>query len=233
MLKQESRNYGLFFITITLAFCSIVYELLIGQSLAAFLGGTVRQYCITIGLYMFSMGIGAMITEGKLTKHPIFTLQIFEIFLAIVGGTSLVFLYIIHSAGLAPLLLSTLSYSPIIVIGILTGAEIPLLIAIHKKNKGSAQTILGIDYFGALLGTLAFAFIFYSELGLFLTSFLTASLNAMAGILLIEQKEKNSINSLKKITLIPIILLAILTIMAIKNTEISGYFTNYYLNAEK
>lgn len=230
MFFKNQKKYGLFFITATLAFCSIVYELLIGQSLSAFLGNTVRQYCITIGLYMFSMGIGAIIAEGKLTKKPVLTLQIFEILLTIAGGTSLIFLYIINSINLAPLLIITLSYSLIIVIGILTGAEIPLLIEIHKSNKGLPQTILGIDYFGALLGTLAFAFFFYSKLGLFLTSFLIASLNALAGIFLITQERKLTGTS-KKITIIPIALLIFLIILIIKTTEISEYFTNYYLNA--
>ena len=39
-------------ITFVLAFCSIVYELLLGQTLSAFLGNTVLRYSVTIGLYM-------------------------------------------------------------------------------------------------------------------------------------------------------------------------------------
>ena len=42
-------------ITFILAFCSIVYELLLGQTLSAFLGNTVLRYSVTIGLYMMSL----------------------------------------------------------------------------------------------------------------------------------------------------------------------------------
>ena len=56
----------IYFLTFILAFCSIVYELLLAQSLTAFLENTVLRYSITIGLYMFSMGYGALIAEKKL-----------------------------------------------------------------------------------------------------------------------------------------------------------------------
>lgn len=52
--------------TLVLAFCSIVYELLLGQSLSAFMGNTVLRYSVTIGLYLFSMGMGALFAEGPL-----------------------------------------------------------------------------------------------------------------------------------------------------------------------
>ena len=54
--------------TFVLAFCSIVYELLLGQSLSAFLGNTVLRYSVTIGLYMLSMGIGSLLAEGKIGR---------------------------------------------------------------------------------------------------------------------------------------------------------------------
>ena len=47
-----------YIITLILAFCSIVYELLLGQTLSAFFGNTVLRYSVTIGLYLFAMGMG-------------------------------------------------------------------------------------------------------------------------------------------------------------------------------
>jgi spermidine synthase len=57
-------------LTFVLAFCSIVYELLLGQALSAFLGNTVLRYSVTIGLYMMSLGIGSMIAEGRFVARP-------------------------------------------------------------------------------------------------------------------------------------------------------------------
>ncbi len=72
--------------TFILAFCSIVYELLLGQSLSAFLGNTVLRYSVTIGLYMLSMGIGSLLAEGRFVKHPVITLLRVEIALTVTGG---------------------------------------------------------------------------------------------------------------------------------------------------
>ena len=75
-----------YLVTFVLAFCSIVYELLLGQTLSAFLGNTVLRYSVTIGLYMMSLGIGSMIAEGRLVKRPVTGLLRIEILLTVVGG---------------------------------------------------------------------------------------------------------------------------------------------------
>ena len=70
-------------ITFILAFCSIVYELLLGQTLSAFLGNTVLRYSVTIGLYMMSLGIGSMIAEGRFVERPVTSLLRVEPFHAL------------------------------------------------------------------------------------------------------------------------------------------------------
>lgn len=82
-----------------LAFCSIIYELLLGQSLSAFLGNTVLRYSVTIGLYMLSMGIGALLAEGRFVKHAVTTLLKVEVLLTVCGGFSVIFLLLVDSAG--------------------------------------------------------------------------------------------------------------------------------------
>ena len=47
--------------------CSIIYELLISATATYFLGDGVRQFSILIGVYLFSMGIGAYFS--KFFKH--------------------------------------------------------------------------------------------------------------------------------------------------------------------
>jgi spermidine synthase len=175
-------------ITFVLAFCSIVYELLLGQTLSAFLGNTVLRYSVTIGLYMMSLGIGSMIAEGRFVKRPVTSLILVETLLTLVGGSSVVLLFFMNALGVPPLVLSVIAHTLIIVIGVLSGFEIPLLISLKNfeaKNKDNA--IIGVNYLGAFLGTIVFAFVLYPFVGLVPTAFMVAFMNAIVGVLLLTQ----------------------------------------------
>ncbi len=181
----------IYLFTFVLAFCSIVYELLLGQSLSAFLGNTVLRYSVTIGLYMLSMGIGALSAEGKLVRHPLTTLLRIEILLTLTGGSSVLVLHMLDAVGYPTIVFSALAHSLIIVIGILTGFEIPLLIELRKLDvKNAENAVLGIDYLGAFAGTIVFAFLFYPRVGLIPTAFMVALLNALVGVALATQARK-------------------------------------------
>lgn len=175
-------------ITFILAFCSIVYELLLGQTLSAFLGNTVLRYSVTIGLYMMSLGIGSMIAEGRFVKHPVTGLQRVEMLLTLVGGGCVVFLFFVNAVGVPPLALSIIAHALIIVIGVLSGFEIPLLISLKRQETDDRDNaIIGVNYLGAFAGTLVFAFVFYPHVGLVPTAFMVAFLNAVVGVLLLTQ----------------------------------------------
>ena len=188
----EGRTAAMIFVfTFILAFCSIVYELLLGQSLSAFLGNTVLRYSVTIGLYMLSMGIGSLMTEGKVVKHPVISLLKIEVLLTVAGGFSVLLLHFLNAAGLPPLLFSLLAHSLIILIGILTGFEIPLLIEVRNLEVPESENpVLGVDYLGAFLGTIIFAFVFYPRVGLIPSAFFVALLNALVGVFLFTQAGK-------------------------------------------
>lgn len=177
--------------TFVLAFCSIVYELLLGQSLSAFLGNTVLRYSVTIGLYMLSMGLGSLLAEGRFVKHPVITLLSVEIALTVTGGFSVIFLMLVNSVGLPDIVFLGSAHFLIILIGVLTGFEIPLLIELRNLEvEGSERKVLGVDYLGAFSGTVVFAFVFYPVVGLIPTAFLVALLNAFVGVLLLTQRPR-------------------------------------------
>jgi len=177
--------------TFLLAFCSIVYELLLGQSLSAFIGNTVLRYSVTIGLYMLSMGIGALLAEGRALQDAVITLLKVELLLTVCGGFSVIFLLIINSAGLPDAVFFLLAHGLIILIGILTGFEIPLLMRLRNLEvERSEHTVLGVDYVGAFFGTVVFAFFLYPIAGLIASAFMTALLNALVGVCLVSQWEK-------------------------------------------
>lgn len=177
--------------TFVLAFCSIVYELLLGQSLSAFLGNTVLRYSVTIGLYMLSMGLGSLLAEGRFVKHPVITLLRVEIALTVTGGFSVIFLMLVNSAGLPDIVFFGVAHFLIILIGVLTGFEIPLLIELRNLEvEGSERKVLGVDYLGAFSGTVVFAFFFYPIVGLIPTAFVVGLLNAFVGVLLLTQWQR-------------------------------------------
>ena len=82
-----------------LAFCSLSYELLLAQSLSAFLPNTALRYSITIGLYLFAMGMGAFFIDKKM-KNPYRNLWKTEMLLTCIGALSLPSLFLVE--GLIP-----------------------------------------------------------------------------------------------------------------------------------
>ncbi|MDA1073676.1 MAG: hypothetical protein O3A63_02795 [Proteobacteria bacterium] len=180
----------MFYLIVTiLAFCSIAYELLLGQILSAFLGNTVLRYSVTIGLYMLSMGIGAFVVRDRMLARPVLALQIVEVILSVIGGFSLVFLIWVDSTGAPGALFSLIAHSLIIIIGILSGMEIPLLIGVRNLHVPESDIkVLGLDYIGACAGALVFAFVLYPITGLTLAAFLIAGLNALTGVCLITER---------------------------------------------
>lgn len=158
--------------------CSIIYELLISTTSSYFLGDSVKQFSITIGVYMAAMGIGSWLSRlfnTQLLEKFIFL----EIILGLCGGISVPLLYYTFSVT------SYTEYSlvmilMIMVIGILTGLEIPLLTRLMKSYyplKINLSNVLAMDYFGALLATLIFPFFLLPILGLFKSSLVFGGIN--------------------------------------------------------
>jgi spermidine synthase len=165
-------------VTFFLSICSISYELILAQALTAFLGNTVVRYCTTIGLYLFSMGIGSFLVESRFLKKVNFYFRRTELFLSFLGGSSIVLLYFADSAIISPTWFSFCAHSLIIVIGVLTGIEIPVMInVINKYQKRLEHLVLSVNALGTFVGTLLFAFIFYKQWGLLVSVFSVGILN--------------------------------------------------------
>jgi len=193
----------IYLITLVVAYCSIVYELLMAQTLSALMGNTVMRYSITIGVYLASLGIGAILYEKGDEQDCADRLIRIEIWLSIIGGLTVLIICLFDvfhrflgntdpffSYGLGqqilPILFFVLCNAVIVLVGILSGFEIPLLVALSEAKKPNTMNrVLGIDYFGSLLGAVLFPIVLLPKLGLFALSYLTGLLNAMACILLL------------------------------------------------
>ncbi|MFC1976728.1 hypothetical protein ACFLWS_00440 [Chloroflexota bacterium] len=217
-------------ITFILAYCSIVYELVMAQSLSAFLGDTVLRYSTTIGLYLASMGIGAFLCRGRLVTDSAYSLVKIEILLAVVGGFSVVYLYLLDILSPFASMFFILSHLLIITIGILTGFEIPLLIEIRRREKeGELNSVLGITYIGALSGTIIFPILLLPTVGVLTIAFLTGSLNAVGGLLLLFKKNSEARRKFLFLLLANFTLGIILLVCVLFSQPIGTYFMGKYL----
>ncbi|HEY0697990.1 MAG TPA: polyamine aminopropyltransferase, partial [Micromonospora sp.] len=168
------------------AACGLVYELALVALGSYLIGDTVGQASIVLGVMVFAMGIGALAAKPFQSRAAAAFAAV-ELALALLGGLSVLGLY----AAFAWLDL----YAPALVVtafvlGLLIGAEIPLLMVllqrIREQAAGSAVAdLFAADYVGALLGGLAFPFLLMPVFGQLRGALVVGAVNALAGLALV------------------------------------------------
>ncbi len=165
-----------------IAACSLVYELLISSLSTYLLGSSVIHYSLTIGLFLFFMGVGAWLAQS-VSRHLIGIFITIEIGIGAVGGISALVLYAVYSW--------TDFYYPVMllvtaVIGILVGMEVPLLTRILESYSGlrrGISQVLTFDYLGALLASLLFPFVLLPYLGHLATASAIGLVNLLVAVI--------------------------------------------------
>ncbi len=190
----------LFFTTIFFAgLCSLIYELLISTTSSYFLGDSVMQFSLTIGVYMAAMGFGSYLT--KFLAHELIEWFVkIELILGLVGGASVPILYFVFDR-MSPMEYQFAMLFITFLIGTLTGFEIPLLVRILKENyplNSNLAYVLSLDYIGALIATLLFPFLLLPYLGTFRTSIVFGLINIGLGLLVYWYFTKNDKDKRKK-----------------------------------
>ncbi len=164
--------------------CSIIYELLISTTSSYFLGNSIKQFSIIIGVYMAAMGLGAYLSR-LIKKDLLYKFIQVEILLGVIGGISVPFLYFTFSQ----VDYSSFNWIVILVIGVigtLTGLEIPLLTGVMEKlypSDKNLSNVLSLDYLGALAATLIFPFFLLPWVGVFLSSLIFGFVNVGVGFM--------------------------------------------------
>lgn len=180
---QLSEKAALIIAVFLAGLCSIVYELLISTTSSYFLGDSVKQFSLTIGVYMAAMGVGSYLSKF-IAERLLLSFIWIELGLGLVGGASVPILYgSFHhlTVGQYQFLMLGLTAA----IGVLTGFEIPLLTRIMKRFyplKTNLANVLSLDYIGALAATLLFPFLLLPFFGLFRTSVFFGLLNIALGL---------------------------------------------------
>lgn len=165
-----------------IAACSLIYELLISSLSTYLLGSSVIHYSLTIGLFLFFMGVGAWFAQS-VVRSLIPAFVAIEIAIGAVGGISALVLYAVYAWTdfYYPAVLITIA-----VIGILVGMELPLLTRILESRSGlrrGISQVMSFDYFGALLASLLFPFILLPYLGHLLTASAIGGINLLVALI--------------------------------------------------
>ncbi|KGP90817.1 spermidine synthase [Pontibacillus chungwhensis BH030062] len=167
--------------------CGIIFEVLFGALGSYILGDGVKQYTLTISLFLTGMGIGASISE-RIMKDLITAFVRVEFAVALIGGFSSFLMFGITAfapEGSEALFLYTVTFS----IGALTGVELPILI--RKANEigvelnRSTARVLFSDYAGGLIGGLLFAFYLRPQMGMVKSAFIVGVINLSVALLVL------------------------------------------------
>ena len=131
---DAKRTAVLLFSVMVVALCGITYELIVATVSSYLLGNSVYQFSMTIGLFMFAMGVGSHLTR-HVTSRLVQRFVAVEMAVALVGGLSSTILFLVfpYYAFYRPVM-----YVLVIVVGILVGLEIPLLTRILSHSAGLA-----------------------------------------------------------------------------------------------
>ncbi|MDI5971274.1 spermidine synthase [Streptomyces sp. SL13] len=165
------------------AACGLVYELEL-VALASYLAGTssVTEASVVLSVMVFAMGVGSLLAKG-LRRRAALGFALTEAALALTGGLSAMALYACFAwLGPSPAAPAAFAFA----IGVLTGAEIPLLMTLIQRVRrqdagGAVADLFAADYVGALAGGLAFPFLLLPCLGQLAGALVTGAVNAVAG----------------------------------------------------
>jgi S-adenosylmethionine/arginine decarboxylase-like enzyme len=234
----------IYFVTVITACCSILYELLLAQSLSTTMGNTALRYNTTIGLYIAAMGFGALLYKKIIKRDVLEEFVKIELILSLIGGLApimaLVFDYafnkIANGSGISffsnwiQIPLFTLNHLLIIAIGFLSGLELPLLIDMGKKfDKKKGNFVLAYDYFGTLIGAILFPIVILPQLDIFTIGYVVSVMNIlMAFTMMTKLKVENN-----KYKIFIIVMLVVWFILIFNSTAINaGIVQKFYFGGQ-
>ncbi|MFJ8198859.1 polyamine aminopropyltransferase [Streptomyces sp. NPDC096152] len=172
------------------AACGLVYELELVALASYLMGDSVTQASVVLSVMVFAMGIGSLAAK-RLRRHAAIGFGVIEAALALVGGCSAMALYAVFAwtgawGGLWANGPRCLLVAFSLAIGLLIGAEVPLLMELIQRIRrqdagGAVADLFAADYVGALVGGLAFPFLLLPMLGQLTGALLTGAVNVVAG----------------------------------------------------
>ena len=153
----------------------LTLELLLVAQASYLMGDATLATGVVVGTFLASMGVGAWLTEfiglqGQPLVRLLRALMLVEISLfpiCLLGPLALFWLFSIN----APLWLATVLLT--VLVGVLGGMELPLItrmLETQDQLRRALARVLALDYFGSLIGALAFPLVLLPWLGLLPTA---------------------------------------------------------------
>ncbi len=161
------------------AVCGLSYELMMGALATTLLGGSVKWFSLTIGVFLSSMGLGSFFSRFIHEQLLAWFIGV-EIAIAAVGGSAGLLVFAAYSWTLWTELAL---FGSLATIGMLVGLELPLLTRFLEPRGGlrtAIANVMALDYLGSLAASLAFPFLMLPYLGLLESFFAVGLLNLLA-----------------------------------------------------
>ncbi|MEU1123098.1 polyamine aminopropyltransferase [Streptomyces sp. NPDC005899] len=181
-VRPRTGRFLVLAVVFVCAACGLVYELELVALASYLVGDSVTQASVVLSVMVFAMGIGSLFAK-RLRGRAAVGFGLIEAALALVGGASALVLYA-SFAWLGESRCALVGFS--LVIGVLIGAEIPLLMTLIQRVDrqdagGAVADLFAADYVGALVGGLAFPFLLLPMMGQLSGALFTGAVNAAAG----------------------------------------------------
>ncbi len=238
-------------LTFIVSACSLLYELLIAQTISMLVTNSIIWYSLTIGFYLLALGVGAAAHKNIIKgKEDFIVLINVELILTLLGVFSVISIQGAYSlfsrlwldqvtsgsasSANASLIFFLIVFAMIILIGFFSGLELPLLIRLANKfspKEPCTNRVLGMDYFGSLAAGLLFPLFLLPRFDLFAISFLTAGCNFFVAVFLwafIMRLKKPRKILLKRL----IFVLCLFSLLLFSHAPIQQFFLQeYYLGS--
>lgn len=182
LAPTRARRVLLGVVVLFLGGSGLVYEYCISTLATHLLGNSVEQFSLIIALMLFAMGIAGLAQRAMRDPERVAEWFVLcETLLGLLGGASAVLLYLAF-AYLDHFRLAL--YGLALAIGFAIGLEIPLLLRINqvwrRDLRDNVGDVLSLDYIGALLGALVWAFVLLPLFSLDRISLMLGLLNMAA-----------------------------------------------------
>lgn len=182
---SRAERVILLFCVAACAACGLIYELVLLTLSVSLIGGGITQTSLIVAGYIAALGAGALIAK-PLTRRAAVSFVGVEILLGVFGGLTGAGLYVTFAFAF-PLAQTALGVATV-VLGMLVGAEVPLLMTLLHDERSSDASGAGkllanlnaADYSGAVLGGLSWPFLLLPWAGMVRGSAFTGLINLLA-----------------------------------------------------
>ncbi len=223
--NQYLKSNEIYIITIIVAGCSLLYELMLAQTLSTIMGNTIIRYNVTIGLYIAALGLGSITYPLFIKQHSTKNLAIIELLLSFFGGLGPLailgfdFFARNYISSIYLESINVFNHFYIILIGFLSGIELPFLMRLAKQSQGfSTGKVLFLDYIGSFIAAILFPLFLMPYYNLFGIAASIALFNTIIAFYLILKSKSYKISLLMVIQFIAYLLIII------NSEKLSNYF---------